>query len=79
VDSKEVFFTLSNPIREVPPALAELQASVREDKLVIKYQPSQAAMSDILARIHAANLTIADISTKEVELEDLFVALTSAA
>ena len=38
-----------------------------------------AAMSDILARMQSANLTIHDISTQEVELEDLFISLTSAA
>lgn len=79
VDSKEVCFTLAQPLTTLPPALAEMQASLREGKLVVKYQPSQAAMSDILARIQSAGLTIRDISTKEVELEDLFVALTSAA
>ena len=79
VDSKEVFFTLSTPLAQVPSPLADLQASVREGKLVVKYQPSKAAMSDILARMQSAGLTITDISTKEVELEDLFIALTSAA
>lgn len=79
VDSKEVHFTLTAPLSELPPALADLQASLRGDKLVIKYQPSQAAMSDILARIAAAGLVIRDLSTKEVELEDLFLAMTQAA
>ena len=79
VDSKEVFFTLAKPISAVPPQLAELQASLRDGKLVVKYQPSKAAMNDILARLQSAGLTINDISTKEVELEDLFISLTSAA
>ena len=79
VDSKEVSFTLASPLNEVPPQLAELQASVREGRLVVKYQPSKAAMSEILNRIQSANLTIRDISTQEVELEDLFISLTSAA
>ena len=79
VDSKEVFFTLHTPIQDVPSQLADLQASLRDGKLVVKYQPSKAAMSDILARIGSAGLTVDDISTKEVELEDLFISLTSAA
>ena len=33
----------------------------------------------ILAKLQASNLTIQDLSTHEVELEDLFVALTSSA
>lgn len=79
VDSKEVAFTLTQPIAEVPADLRDLQASVREGRLVVKYQPSKAAMDQILARLQASNLTIQDISTHEVELEDLFVALTSDA
>lgn len=79
VDSKEVCFTLAMKLTEMPPQLAELQASLRDGRLIVKYQPSQASMSDILARMSAANLVISDISTQEVELEDLFVALTSAA
>jgi ABC-2 type transport system ATP-binding protein len=78
VDSKEVMFTLVAPLIEVPPQLAEL-ASVREGKLIVKYQPSKAAMSEILSRIQSAGLVIKDISTQEVELEDLFISLTSAA
>lgn len=79
VDSKEVIFTLTQPITEVPADLNDLQASVRDGKLVVKYQPSKAAMDQILARLQASNLTIQDLSTNEVELEDLFVALTSDA
>ena len=77
VDSKEVIFTLAEPLSAIPPALMALQASIRAGKLVVKYQPSQATMSDILARMAAAGLTITDLSTCEVELEDLFIALTS--
>ncbi len=79
VDSKEVHFTLAAPLAAVPPGLSGLQASVKEGRLVVNYQPSSASMSDILARIQSAGLTIRDISTQEVELEDLFIKLTSAA
>lgn len=78
VDSKEVIFTLASPLKEVPPSLGDLQATLRDGRLVVKYQPSKAAMEEVLARVKAAGLTIQDISTKEVELEDLFIALTSA-
>jgi ABC-2 type transport system ATP-binding protein len=79
VDSKEVFFTLNKPISDVPSQLADLQACLRDGKLVVKYQPSKAAMSDILARMNSAGLIVDDISTKEVDLEDLFISLTKAA
>lgn len=78
VDSKEVVFTCTKPVTEVPASLADT-ATIRDGKLVVKYQPSKAAMNEILAKLQASNLTIQDISTHEVDLEDLFVSLTSAA
>jgi ABC-2 type transport system ATP-binding protein len=78
VDSKEVVFTLSQPISDVPAGLGDLQATVRKGALAVKYQPSKAHMDEILARVNAAGLVIHDISTHEVELEDLFITLTSA-
>ncbi len=77
VDSKEVTFTLEMPLEQLPPGFDDWQASLRNGALAVKYQPSKAHMNDILSRIQAAGLTIRDISTDEVELEDLFIALTS--
>lgn len=77
VDSKEVFFTLEAPISEVPASLSSMQARVDEGRLVVKYAPSQSAMDDIFAAVQKAGLDIRDISTKEVDLEDLFIAMTS--
>lgn len=76
VDSKEVCFTLAQPIDAVPPALAEWQTTLRDNKMIVKYQPSKAAISQLLAAVQSAGLTIQDLSTHEVELEDLFVELT---
>ena len=77
VDSKEVRFTFAAPLASIPSTLDDLQASIRDGVLIVKYKPSAAAMEGILARLRAAGLTITDISTHEVDLEDLFVALTS--
>ncbi len=79
VDSKQVSFTFAAPLDTVPDALQGLQAEVKNGRLLVSYQPSKAQMSDILARVHTAGLQIQDISTEEVELEDLFIKLTSAA
>lgn len=77
VDSKEIFFTLETPIATLPPALESLQARVDDGRLVVKYAPSQSAIDDIFARVQQAGLDIRDVSTKEVDLEDLFIAMTS--
>lgn len=77
VDSKEVTFTLDTPLEKIPGGFDDLQASLKNGALAVKYQPSKAQMNEILSRIAKAGLTIRDISTDEVELEDLFIALTS--
>lgn len=79
VDSKQVTFTLTTPLTALPPPLAGLEARIADGKLVVSYQPSVLPMSELLARLAAANLVISDISTKEAELEDLFLKLTRAA
>lgn len=77
VDSKEIFFTLESPIEAVPHALSAMQARVSAGRLVVKYAPSQSAIDDIFAAVQQAGLDIRDVSTKEVDLEDLFIAMTS--
>ena len=77
IDSKEVAFTLEAPLGEIPASLAGLDASLRNGKLVVKYKPSESHMDSILTHLREAGLTIRDISTHEVDLEDLFVRLTT--
>lgn len=79
VDSKEVCFVLANPPETVPSSLSEFQASLRDGQLIVKYQPSKAQIETILKAVCNAGLTVQDISTHEVELEDLFISLTSKA
>ncbi len=79
VDSKEVVFTFDLPLTEIPAEFASLDASLDAGKLVVKYQPSQAHMDELLKKVCATGLHLQDLSTREVDLEDLFVKLTSAA
>jgi ABC-2 type transport system ATP-binding protein len=79
VDSKQVCFTFDTPLHAIPASLESLQAHVANGKLIVKYKPSEAQVGEILAKVHQAGLTIRDLSTEEVELEDLFISLTSAA
>ena len=46
-------------------------------RLSIRYQPSNTAIEQILAAVRRAGLSIADLSTEEGDLEDIFLALTA--
>ncbi|MFN7612352.1 MAG: ABC transporter ATP-binding protein, partial [Alphaproteobacteria bacterium] len=44
LDKKEITFTLTAPLSEIPASLADLTPSLREGKLAVQYQPSRANM-----------------------------------
>ncbi len=78
LDTKMLMLRTEERISELPASLAGLDAKVTPNgRLQIRYKPSEAQMEDVLARIRQAGLTIADLSTTEGDLEDIFVALTS--
>lgn len=80
LDNKSVTFILSEPLTEVPEALRRFHATQPSPtELHIAYRPSSSVMREILDVARACNLPIADMRTEEVELEDIFLQLTSRA
>ncbi|MFZ4125896.1 MAG: ABC transporter ATP-binding protein [Rickettsiales bacterium] len=79
VDKKEIFFTLTESLANIPASLVDLNPRIHDGKLAIEYQPSHANMDAVIKRVHEAGLTIKDVSTKEVDLEDIFRSLTKRA
>jgi ABC-2 type transport system ATP-binding protein len=78
-DSKELWLTLDEDLDAVPASLAHLAPELPlPRRLVIRYKPSTARISDVLASVHAANLRIVDLTTKETDLEDIFLQLVRA-
>lgn len=78
LDSKILMLRTEERIETLPETLQGLDARVTPNgRLQIRYRPSEAQVDEVLARIRAAGLTIADLSTTEGDLEDIFVALTS--
>ena len=78
LDHKEVRIAVRILPAEVPAALARFDAELRPpETLVLRYAPSQTPMAEILAAIQSAGLEIADLSTEETDLEQVFLSLTS--
>jgi ABC-2 type transport system ATP-binding protein len=79
LDRKELTITLETDLGALPPALAHFQIHfVPPRRLVFHYQPSRTRIGEILEAVRAAGLGIADLSTYESDLEDLFLHLTGA-
>ena len=77
VDSKEMVLTLAADLANVPASLSHLHAESGGPRhLKLRYRPSETRVSDILDQVRAAGLEIADLSTVEADLEDIFLQLT---
>ncbi|MEQ8735946.1 MAG: ABC transporter ATP-binding protein [Rhodospirillaceae bacterium] len=79
LDNKTVLLLLSKPLAEIPDALARFEPRMpTPNQIEITYRPSSTAMLEILQTAQSLNLPIADIVTEEVDLEDIFLQLTSS-
>jgi len=79
LDNKSVTLILARPLAEVPEALRRFNPTLPSPtELHITYRPSTPAMTEILDAARASQLAIADIRTEEVDLEDIFLQLTSS-
>lgn len=77
LDNKALTVTIDRDLTAVPEVLAPFHPELKPDRrLVLRYQPSTAAIGGILAAIQQAGLAIVDLSTDEADLEDIFLQLT---
>jgi ABC-2 type transport system ATP-binding protein len=79
-DRKTLLVTPTTPLAEAPAALASLAPELQPDGVIVfRYRPSQVQAGQILAAVQAAGIGIADVSTREADLEDVFLTFTRAA
>ena len=79
MDRKELWLTLDSPLAVIPPRLSMYQTELPEPRrLVVRYQPSRDNINEVLTAVHESGLVITDLSTKETDLEDIFLQLVQA-
>ena len=77
---KVVVLTLDGQIGKLPAHAAFLKCEkTGEHTIEITYDKDKANAGQVLATVQAQGLAIADVSTREPDLEDVFVSLTSMA
>ena len=77
LSGNEVGILLADDLSEMPKTLAAFNCQLHPPRrLSIHYRPSETGIEEILAAVRQANLTIADLTTEEGDLEDIFLALT---
>ncbi len=80
IDAKQLRVTLENAIEEVPVALGAYSPALDRGgyRLTLGFAPSKTPARQVLAEVEAAGLTVADFSTTDTDLEDIFIRLTQA-
>ncbi|MGE5147478.1 MAG: ABC transporter ATP-binding protein [Candidatus Eiseniibacteriota bacterium] len=77
LDRKMLAITTSGDLHAVPEALAAFNVELSSPRrLVFRYRPSQTRIRDILAAVRGSGISIADLTTHEARLEDIFLELT---
>lgn len=78
LDCKEMAVSLASDLPNIPESLAPYHPSQQSPReITFHYPPSRVTSGQILASLQQEGLEIVDITTKEAELEDIFLSLTS--
>ena len=78
IDEKRIVIRPTVALTAVPAQLGSYNAELRADgQLAILYNPSEASMATLLNDVAKAGIEMADLSTEEAALEDVFLQLTS--
>lgn len=78
LDAKEMIVTINEVLSDVPDLLKHYNVELKSPKqLRFCYTPSKTDSGKILNSIQRAGLNVNDLVTKESELEDIFISLTT--
>jgi ABC-2 type transport system ATP-binding protein len=76
MDRKDLWLALDRDLTEIPASLSRFETELPEPRrLIVRYQPSRENINEVLAAVRDAGLAITDLSTKETDLEDIFLQL----
>ena len=77
LDKRSLVITPRETLSALPAKLSSLDAELASNgTLNISYRSGTDSISDMLAKVKAAGISIADLRTEEPDLEDVFMALT---
>ena len=77
LDAKQLIAKLRDPLDAVPTTLAPYAPELVDvDRLILNFAPSTTPARQVLSDLEEAGLMVDDFSTKDSDLEDIFVRLT---
>lgn len=79
LDYKTLVIEPAEPIASVPASLADLDSRLEPNgNLAITFRSSETGIGRIIETVRNEGISIADLATKEPDLEDVFVSMTSS-
>lgn len=79
LDEKMVIISPVTPVEMVPSVLGSIGGKLNADgDIVIHFSPSSITVGEILNKVSETDIEIADLKTKESDLEDIFLQLTKS-
>ncbi len=80
LDAKELRVTIDCDLGAVPASLVPFGATLDGARtLVVHYRPSRTRLDELLGTIRSEGIAVVDLSTRESDLEDLFLQLVRSA
>ena len=78
LDQRLLKITPRDALSAVPASLNGLEAEITEDGILcIKFRSSETGIGRLLEQVRDAGISVADLSTEQPNLEDVFVAMTT--
>ena len=78
LDTKELIITIDSPLNKVPDELTRFNVElIKNNKLVFCVTPTKVPVERVINAVSAAGFKIIDLTTKESDLEDIFLLMTS--
>ncbi|MGB1547523.1 MAG: ABC transporter ATP-binding protein [Alphaproteobacteria bacterium] len=77
MDQREIVIVVAEDLSEVPERLKRFRVTLQPPRILrFGFRTSETGIGQILESVREAGLTVTDLSTKESDLEDLFLQLT---
>ncbi|MDD9878332.1 MAG: ABC transporter ATP-binding protein [Magnetovibrio sp.] len=77
LDSKQMVITVDQDLDALPAPLVQFGGVLENGRRIcVSYAPSRIDAGQVLAAVAEAGLTVVDVTTREADLEDIFVRLT---
>jgi|TARA_B110000467_G_C18266649_1_gene449713 ABC-2 type transport system ATP-binding protein len=78
LDTKELIVTVDASLTKIPAELAKFNVElIKNNKLVFRVTPTKVPVENVMDAVRAAGYKIIDLTTKESDLEDIFLLMTS--